>query len=184
MMRHQMNEARGVMEGLGLVTGRRHSQRERGQALVEFALVLPVFMLIFLGIIQFGFLFSGHIGLINGVRETARYGSTIPTTTGSTGGSINTYMTGTVMPRHVAGYRAANLLSSSATFCRYQDSVSKWHVRMTVTAQYAHPLFIPLVGVLVDGIDGFNDQAFRLTVLESMRIENPPLSTPPALPDC
>ena len=59
------------------------SPRNRGQALVEFALVLPIALLILLGILQFGFLFSGQIGVINAVRETARYGSTSPINTNS-----------------------------------------------------------------------------------------------------
>ena len=51
-----------------------------GQALAEFALVLPVLMLILLSIVQLGFMLGGQIGLINAVRETARFGSLAPTT--------------------------------------------------------------------------------------------------------
>jgi hypothetical protein len=50
--------------------GRR--QRNRGQSLVEFALVLPVFFLLLAGIIDFGFMFYSRISVINAAREGAR----------------------------------------------------------------------------------------------------------------
>ncbi len=51
-----------------------------GQALVEFALVLPVLVLILGAILQFGLIFTSQIGLTNGVREAARYASVLPVT--------------------------------------------------------------------------------------------------------
>jgi Flp pilus assembly protein TadG len=53
--------------------------RGRGQALVEFSLILVPLMLIFMGILQFGLLFSAQLGLINSTREGARYGATLQT---------------------------------------------------------------------------------------------------------
>ena len=44
----------------------------RGQALIEFALVLAPLMLVFMGIIDFGFLLSDVIGVRQGVGDTAR----------------------------------------------------------------------------------------------------------------
>jgi Flp pilus assembly protein TadG len=49
----------------------RHN-REAGQSLVEFALVLPLLLLLLLGIIQFGALFNGLIVLNAAAREGAR----------------------------------------------------------------------------------------------------------------
>lgn len=51
---------------------RRPGSGEKGQALVEFALLLPVFLLIVLGIVDFGFLFSTWINTTHGAREGAR----------------------------------------------------------------------------------------------------------------
>lgn len=45
---------------------------EKGQSLVEFALVLPVLMLILLGIIEFGWLLNAKITLTSAAREGAR----------------------------------------------------------------------------------------------------------------
>jgi len=50
-------------------------QRDEGQNLVEFALLLPILMYILLGIIQFGFIFAVYVTLNNSVREGARWGT-------------------------------------------------------------------------------------------------------------
>jgi Flp pilus assembly protein TadG len=54
---------------------RRHSRREDGQAVVEFALVLPILLLILLGIIQFGSVFRDYIALTDATRVGARQAS-------------------------------------------------------------------------------------------------------------
>lgn len=48
---------------------------ERGQALVEFALILPILLMIVMGIIDFGRMLYLYSQLSNGLREGARYGS-------------------------------------------------------------------------------------------------------------
>jgi hypothetical protein len=48
---------------------------ERGQGLVEFALVVPVLMLILLSILEFGFMFNHHLTLEYATREGARAGA-------------------------------------------------------------------------------------------------------------
>jgi Flp pilus assembly protein TadG len=45
--------------------------RDRGQSLVEFALVIPVFLLILFAILDFGFLLFSRITLVNATREGA-----------------------------------------------------------------------------------------------------------------
>jgi TadE-like protein len=49
--------------------------RERGQSLVEFALVLTPLFLILLGIVQFGFIFNTYVTMTNSAREGARQGT-------------------------------------------------------------------------------------------------------------
>ncbi len=48
-------------------------RREDGQAMLEFALILPIFLLILCGIIDFGWLFYNQLALNNICREGARY---------------------------------------------------------------------------------------------------------------
>lgn len=46
--------------------------RRRGQALVEFALILPFLIVLLLGIMEFGWLTKNQLTLANAVREGAR----------------------------------------------------------------------------------------------------------------
>jgi Flp pilus assembly protein TadG len=48
---------------------------ERGSAVVEIALVLPVLLVLFLGIVEVAFLLFAHVQVANATREGARYGS-------------------------------------------------------------------------------------------------------------
>ena len=50
----------------------RRRRRENGQAVVEFALVLPILLLFILGIVQFGSVFRDYIALTDAVRVGGR----------------------------------------------------------------------------------------------------------------
>lgn len=55
--------------------GRKCLKREVGQAMVEFALVLPIFLFLLGGIIDFGWVFGNKLIAANSSREAARYAS-------------------------------------------------------------------------------------------------------------
>ena len=48
-------------------------KNEKGQAMVEFALLLPILLLLFSGIINFGWIFGNQLLANNAAREAARY---------------------------------------------------------------------------------------------------------------
>lgn len=50
----------------------KHLKKENGQAMVEFALVLPILLLFIGGIIDFGWIFHNQILVNNATREEAR----------------------------------------------------------------------------------------------------------------
>src|SRR6187549_3919598 len=61
-----------------LVHTTRHTadpERDRGQSMVEFGLVLLPLFFILLGIIQFGLVFNTYVTITNATREGARSGS-------------------------------------------------------------------------------------------------------------
>ena len=47
-------------------------KKKRGQAMVEFALVLPIFILLLMGIMEFGLLFHQYLVVTSASREGAR----------------------------------------------------------------------------------------------------------------
>jgi Flp pilus assembly protein TadG len=57
------------------ITSLQSSSGERGAALVEFALVAPLLLVVLAGIVDFGFLFQRYEVLTNAAREGARLGS-------------------------------------------------------------------------------------------------------------
>ena len=57
-------------------TRKRDKKRgQRGQTMVEFAIVLPIFLLLLLGIAQGGIAFNNYIQLTDATRAGARYGA-------------------------------------------------------------------------------------------------------------
>lgn len=160
---------------------------EDGQGLAEFALVAPILLVIMLSIIQLGWVFSSQIGLTNAVREAARFAATNPTkntTQAGTNGTETESQLTTILPRNVNFYSATNLSSRTATYCEYADPSGNYSVRVRVTVQYGHPLFIPLIAQLLDGLDGTLDNALRVGAVEEMRVENLPLTASTGINPC
>ena len=58
----------------------RRRRGESGAALVEFALVLPVFLMLLLGMMTGGLAYSRKLSVAQAAREGARYGATLPIT--------------------------------------------------------------------------------------------------------
>jgi len=46
---------------------------QRGQALVEMALVIPILLLLMIGFMQFGLIFAGSVSVTNAARAGARF---------------------------------------------------------------------------------------------------------------
>jgi Flp pilus assembly protein TadG len=154
----------------------------RGQALVEFALIVPILTLILLTIVQFAFVFSAQVGITNAIREAARLAAvTTPTTTvaqaTANGQGVYDDLEDELLPNNVFAYNAANLVETGSPDTRvcyvsFTDTAGKPAVKVTVEGQYSHRLFIPIVAQLLDGIDGAIDGGLRVGATEEMRVEN------------
>jgi hypothetical protein len=62
-------------------------KKEKAQSMVEFALTLPILLMLFFGIIEFGRLLFFYSATVTAAREAARFGSAA----GGIGGSGNQY---------------------------------------------------------------------------------------------
>jgi Flp pilus assembly protein TadG len=58
--------------------GNDRASRERGAVAVEFALVLPVLLMLLLGLFDYGWYFYCELSVTNAAREGARAGTTVP----------------------------------------------------------------------------------------------------------
>lgn len=168
-------------------------QPERGQALPEFALVAPLLFLVLFSIIQFGFLLGGQIGFTNGVREATRYASTMPILVGVVGEvQVEDELRNRALPKAIPGYNDANFDDTGppvVSYCAYTNpdhtaSDPSYSIKVRVTATYKHSLFMPLVDLIVDAVDGVTDRKLTASVTEEMRVENPRLTTSGGLPAC
>ena len=168
-----------------------------GQALVEFSLILTPLLLILFSIIQLGFLFSSQLGLSTATRETARFGSTLVTTSSGQAvtnrGLVLTDMQTQKLPQYLIAFSLANLNGAAATppsnvtYCYYANpgSPTTWSLRVVAQAEYRQVLMLPLVSNLLDGFDGTTDGKLRLGAREEMRVEGPLLKTlPTGFPAC
>jgi hypothetical protein len=72
----------GSDEPDGRATVRSLFAREHGAQLVEFAIVLPVILVLLMGIVTGGMAYNRSIGVDNAARESARYGATLPVESG------------------------------------------------------------------------------------------------------
>jgi Flp pilus assembly protein TadG len=162
--------------------------------MAEFALVLPIALLVLFGIIQFGFLFASQIGMVNALREAARYASTSPvndaTTATTTGATVCKYVLGDApfagagAMNKMPGYERGFAGPASITYNSYVDPhapPNTYSVKLTLYAEYRHLLLVPLVNVILDGLDGASDSRFRLGASETMRVENQLLTDDPGL---
>ncbi len=112
---------------------------ERGIAAAEFALVLPVLLLILFGTIEFGMIMYGREIVTNAAREGARAGIVQgpPKRTSSDITTIaNNYLTGTGIKQADVTFTPAGVgLSNPNT--------------LTVTAQYRYNFLIPYIPTVV-----------------------------------
>lgn len=175
---------------------------KRGQSLVEFALVLPVFFLIVFGVIQFGMIMGAQDGLANSVREAARYSATVPVANTGDSGTCSTSGTAakqtydrllTVLAQKVPAFALGNLVAcgasapaSTVTYCVRQNPDSTYSIWVQVKAVYRHQLFIPVIAAIVDRIDGTADDRLRAIASEQMRVETYTLTStaPGGFPPC
>lgn len=54
---------------------KRNTHKSRGQSLVEVAIAFPVLIILFSGVIEFGFILNYYLSLLDATRESARYWS-------------------------------------------------------------------------------------------------------------
>jgi Flp pilus assembly protein TadG len=141
---------------------RSRRSRSRGQTLVEFALILPVFLLLTLGVVDGARIFTAYIAITNGAREGALYASaggsyskwcsTTSTVVCPTGWAVSNQSND---PDNIAfrvqaetqGLTQLNIIllppTCDTTPCNSSST------KVTVQVKYSMSLFVPVVGALM-----------------------------------
>lgn len=164
---------------------------------MEFAIILPILAMLLLGIIQVSFILAAQIGVTNAVREAARIAAVTPAVTDAEASAVaqNVYLrltntTNGLLKQNVFAFNGANIVTSGTADTRvcYRDEAAavsfEYTVFVKVEGGYKHPLFIPLLSALLDGIDGTSDGGLRVGTAEEMRVENEVLLASPGITAC
>jgi Flp pilus assembly protein TadG len=123
-------------------------KNQQGQSMTEFALVLPILVILLFGVIQFGIVFNNYITVTDAVRAGARKGA---------------------VGRHLQNPNAAveQSVRDAATDLRQSDLnvsvASSWQPGETVTVTGSYPYSISLLGLVV--------KSGRLTSTTKERVE-------------
>jgi hypothetical protein len=165
---------------------------ERGQALLELALVTPIIVLLIMAIFQFAYVLETQIGLTNASREAARRAAA--TTSGDPIWSDLRSWTllqlngdGTaanpgLLPENVQAYDAArlwaapypgmtNATSPAVLFCSYMVAGTT-NYRVQVDVKYKHPVFFGMLSFATDLLDGSANGFWDLSASAEIRMEN------------
>lgn len=131
-----------------------HFRRERGQSLAEFALVLPLFLLVIMAAVDFGWAFRSHITATNAVREGARLG-----------------ITG--VPEDLIKATVANKSSGVLTVedVEVTNALGPSGQNITVTASFDYEFITPLGGILKTVSGGAIPSPLPLESTTVMRLE-------------
>ncbi|WP_419849445.1 TadE family type IV pilus minor pilin [Candidatus Poriferisocius sp.] len=99
------------------------TSRDRGQAAVETALVLPLIMVVMLVLVQVGLLVRDHILVVHAAREAARAAAVDPTTEAATAAAIATGLDPEKLSVDTAGNRTTGGLLQVRVRYRPEPSV-------------------------------------------------------------
>jgi hypothetical protein len=158
-------------------TGSRSTRRDAGQALLELALVTPLLVLLVVSVVQLGVIFQRQIGIENAVREAARRGATMDTDgTNAAGNATWTLGELQTLLQNLQGHDAGQ--ERGLQVCYYTpappndtDPLGNKQVVVKVDAGYAHPLFLPIIELILDGVDGTSDDALRADTTSEFHVE-------------
>jgi len=115
-------------------------KKENGQSIVEFAIVLPLLLLIICAIIDFGWLFFNQLSLQNTVREGARYGAV-------NAGNSDCITLTTAKINNVATDPIKEAMTVSITF---STPLTPCEGDITVTVTSTIRILTPVLGVFYD----------------------------------
>jgi Flp pilus assembly protein TadG len=127
-------------------------KKERGQATVELALVLPVLLLILFGIMEFGRVFSAYLVITNAAREGARQAAI---------GANNSTIENAV---YNASSSLGDLTSLTVSINPHEEASRVTGEEASVTINYNVDLVIPIISEIAP-------DPFPLEARSVMRVE-------------
>ena len=119
--------------------------RSRGQSLVEFALVLPVFMVLLMALLDFGRVVFAQNTVAQAAREAARFAAVSPAQSKADQIRATAIRTGVGL-----GLTSANISGAGCASCFYPDGTDQGD-RAVVTVSVQVDIITPLISQLMGG---------------------------------
>ena len=138
---------------------------ERGQSLIEFAAVVPLFLLVVMGVVDFGVGLKSWIQITNAAREAARFGAIHCAEGDIDGESVSDL----VVERAIDSATGLGLEASNVTVSSNCDTGHATE-SLSVSIQYNYKLISPLGGMM-SFFGGGIPSTINLTSTADMRIE-------------
>lgn len=164
---------RGTRRGRADRAGR---SRESGQALLELALIAPILIMLLAGLVQFALIFESQIGITNAVREAARRGASLaapdqPTAQANATWTLGQLQTLLANSQTHSGSRDTIEVCIVTPASKPLDASGTTQVVVRITESYRHPLFLPIVDLILDGIDGVSDRSLAASTFTEFHVE-------------
>jgi TadE-like protein len=90
-------------------TKRTRRHRSRGQSLVEFSLVIPIFLTVFFAIVEFSFLFTSFVSIGFASHDAAQLAATYGNTTNADGAILQRVMNDVMTPASAAQIKTVDI---------------------------------------------------------------------------
>jgi Flp pilus assembly protein TadG len=152
---------------------RRRKRSERGQSLVEFSFMMPVFLILVFGIIDFGMGLRAYITVAQATREGARYasiGSAAGTFTTGGSGECNGSTTTTVVGRVCGTMNGLDLTRLSSVAVTYPNGNVPGNT-VHVSANYSYRYITPLRALIQFFSGGSLGASIPISSSTDMRLE-------------
>ena len=141
---------------------RRFLRREEGQALTEFALILPVLVLLLFGVLEFGKLFNYWLDEAHLANTGARYAV------------VDSLPGGANLQQYIRSQADTGELRSNAHVCISFPSGTT-NVGDPVKVDVTYTTSVPVVsGIINTFFGGTNPASIKVTGSSTMRLETPP----------
>jgi Flp pilus assembly protein TadG len=165
----------------GARSGRDHlAAGESGQALLELALIVPILVLILGALVQFALIFERQIGIENATREAARRTATFAAPDAGTAQQNADWGLATLQTL-LGNSQSHEASRDTIEVCIYTPSApddidvsGNPQAMVRVKESYRHPVFLPIIDLIIDPIDGATDGALKITTSSTFRVEQTP----------
>jgi hypothetical protein len=151
---------------------------EKAQSLVEFAVVVPMFLILVFGVVDFGLGLRAYISLTSATREGARYAAVNNSagtsfTGGADGGQCTNPLpspTDTVVRKVCATINGLDLDKLESVSVTYPDGQLPGN-SVVVEAEYEYHYITPVQAIMSFFSGGAIDDSVTLTSRSDMRLE-------------